>query len=142
MASGKPKTRSHDSPADTTRAVDAFMAKLDHPFKAEIEAIRAAILGVDKSIAEGIKWNAPSFRKDEYFATVHLREKKGVALILHLGAKARDLPPEGLHIDDPTGLIKWLGDDRAKVAFENSADFAARKRDFERVLRQWIDYVS
>jgi hypothetical protein len=142
VATRKPKSRSHTSAMDTTRAVDEFMARLDHPFKAEIEAVRAAVLGVDDSIAEGIKWNAPSFRKGEYFATVHLRERNGVAVILHLGAKARVLPTGGLGIDDPAGLLKWLGKDRAMVRFANLAEFAARKADFEWVLRQWIDHVS
>jgi hypothetical protein len=72
------------------RAVDDLMARLDQPFNAEIEAIRATILGVAISIAEGIKWNTPSSRKGEYFATVYLREKTRVAVILHLGAQARD----------------------------------------------------
>ena len=99
--------------ADTTEAVDAFMMSLDHPFKAEMEAVRRVILGVDPSIAEGIKWSAPSFRTVEYFATFHLREKVGFSVILHLGAKARD----GARpvIPDPTGLLRWLGKDRAIV---------------------------
>ena len=142
MAASKPKARPHGSPMDTSRAVDEFMAGLDHPFKAEIEAIRAAILGVDSAIAEGIKWNAPSFRKGEYFATVHLREKKGVALILHLGAKARDLPAGGLGIDDRARQLKWLAKDRAMVLFTSLADFASRKAEFERILRQWIVHVG
>ncbi|MDH5829038.1 hypothetical protein QFW80_00675 [Luteimonas sp. M1R5S18] len=69
-----PATR-HATPADTRAAVDALMATLTHPHKASIEALRAAILAVDPSIAEGVKWNAPSFRTHEYFATFHLRAR-------------------------------------------------------------------
>eukprot|EP01031_Cornospumella_fuschlensis_P007315 gene7315-9064_t len=65
------------------------MTTLDHPFKAEIQTLRQAIPAVDPAIAEGIKWNAPSWRTSEYFATTHLRSKTGLGLILHLGAKAR-----------------------------------------------------
>ncbi len=50
--------------------VDAFMQKLDHLLKAEIEAARAIILGANPEISEGIKWNSPSFRVKEYFATI------------------------------------------------------------------------
>jgi hypothetical protein len=48
---------------------------------------RQIILDADASIAEGIKWNAPSFYTSEYFATIQLRAKDGVQVILHLGAK-------------------------------------------------------
>jgi hypothetical protein len=77
------------TPADTAQAVDRFMAALEHPHKPEIEALRQAICAVDPSIAEGVKWNAPSWRTTDYFATTHLRAKTGFGLILHLGAKAR-----------------------------------------------------
>ena len=141
MASKKQIPSIHSTPADSTKAVDAFMRTLDHAFKKEIEAIRASILGVDKTIAEGVKWNAPSFRTTEYFATIHLRQKSGVGVILHLGAKARAVPPQGLSVDDPAKLLTWLGKDRALVAFESLADFKAKKAAFERVVRRWITYV-
>jgi hypothetical protein len=134
-------SRPHTTPADSTKAVDDFMGALDHPFKAEIEAIRAAILGADRAIAEGIKWNAPSFRTTEYFATVNLREKRGIGVILHLGAKVRSLPPGGVAIDDPEKLLGWLGKDRAMVVFGDLADFKARKAAFVRIVRQWIAHV-
>jgi hypothetical protein len=56
-------------PADTTRAVDEFLRALDHPFKSEIETMRKIILGAHPTVSEGTKWNAPSFRTTEYFAT-------------------------------------------------------------------------
>ena len=129
------------TPADTTAAVDQFMAAIDHPFKPEIETLRRAIPAVDASIAEGIKWNSPSWRTTEYFATTHLRSKAGLALILHLGAKARALPEGGLLVDDPTGLLKWLAKDRAQVEFASAADFAARLPALQAVLKAWIRHV-
>ncbi len=141
MATGKRKPAIHGSPADSTAAVDEFMRALDHPRKKEVEAIRAAILGTDRSISEGIKWNAPSFRTSEYFATTNLREKKGVGVILHLGAKVRELPRGGVVVDDPEGLLQWLGKDRAMVVFASFEDFRARKAAFERIVRQWITHV-
>ena len=127
--------------ADTRAAVDQFMAALDHPFKAEIETLRRAILAVDPAIAEGIKWNAPSWRTTDYFATTHLRSKVGLGLILHLGAKARALPEGGLAIDDPTGLLKWLGKDRAQAEFSSAADLQAKLPALQALLRQWIQHV-
>jgi hypothetical protein len=127
--------------ADTTKAVDDFMAKLDHPHKRDIETLRKLVLAVDPSIGEGVKWNAPSFRTTEYFATTHLRARTGIGVILHLGAKARALPKGGLAIDDPEGLLKWLGPDRAMVELGAGEDLAGKAAAFQAVLRQWIRHV-
>lgn len=141
MASKKNKPAAHTAPADSTQAVDDFMAKLDHPLKREIESIRNLILGVDPSIAEGIKWNAPSFRTTEYFATTNLRAKNGIGLILHLGAKVRDLPAD-FSIPDPKNLLKWLGEDRAAVEFSNLKDIADKKAAFESIIGHWIRHIG
>ena len=127
--------------ADTSQAVDQFMANLDHPFKAEIEALRQAMLAVDPSIAEGIKWNAPSWRTTNYFATTHLRSKTGLGLILHLGAKVREPPEGGLAIPDPGGLLKWLSKDRAQIEFVSAADLAAKRPALQALVQQWIAHV-
>ena len=119
--------------------VDSFMAELEHPHKPAIEAIRRVVCGADPAIAEGIKWNAPSFRTAGYFATTHLRAKQGVGLILHLGAKVRDLP--GVTIDDPDGLLTWLARDRAIVTFANGDEVRNRKAALEHIVRQWIRHT-
>ena len=142
MTPAKPKKpTSHTTPADSTQAVDELMSQLAHPFKDEVQAIRRTLLGVDPSIAEGVKWKAPSFRTTEYFATTHLREKNGIGLILHLGAKARELPPQGVVVEDPQALLKWLAKDRAMIVFKDMDDFMAKKAAFEDVIRHWIAYV-
>ena len=127
--------------ADTTEAVDAFMTKLDHPHKRDIEALRNLVLAVDPAIREGVKWNAPSFRTTGYFATTNLRAKAGIGVILHLGAKARALPKGGLAVDDPEGLLKWLAPDRAMVELGAGKEFAGKAAAFQAVLRQWIRHV-
>src|SRR5690606_29648292 len=96
--------------------VQSFIAALDHPLKLEIAALRQLLLGVDSKISEEIKWNSPSFRTSEHFATMHLRAKDSLQLILHLGAKSkRTVPPDA--IADPHKLLHWLGPDRASVKF-------------------------
>ena len=128
--------------ADTSAAVDQFMAVLTHPCKAEIETLRAAMRAADPAIAEGIKWNAPSWRAGEYFATTHLRAKTGFGLILHLGAKARTQPEGSITVADPTGLLKWLGRDRAQVEFASAADLAAKLPALQAVIQQWIRHLD
>jgi hypothetical protein len=130
----------HAKPSDTTAAVDAFMAILQHPHAAQVQALRELVLGLHPSVAEGIKWNAPSYRTTEYFATTNLRAKQGIGLILHLGAKVRDVPG-GVAIADPDGLLTWLGKDRASVEFTGAADLAAKSPALRKVLAQWLGYV-
>lgn len=45
-----------------TEDVQAFLDALDHPREPEILALRRIVLAADPAIAEGIEWNAPSFR--------------------------------------------------------------------------------
>jgi hypothetical protein len=132
-ASAAKSTSRHDP------AVDEFLRTLDHPRKAEIEAVREAILAADPSIAEGIKWNAPSFRTADYFATVNLRARGGeerVWLILHSGAKGKKAMKEA--VADPTGLIEWLAPDRGLVTFADPADFRKKKSALKAIIRAWI----
>jgi hypothetical protein len=126
---------------DSSAAVDAFMAALDHPFKAEISLLREILLAADPTVAEGIKWNAPSFRTSGYFATTHLRGKGTIGLILHLGAKARQLPAGGLAIADPRGLLQWLGKDRARLEFTRRAEIEAARDALGALVREWIRHV-
>lgn len=141
MTTKKTTRKSHVSAADSTAAVDAFKATLEHPFKSVIEAVRTAILGADSTIAEGIKWNSPSFRTTEYFATTNLREKAGLGIVLHLGAKVREVPKAGLSLDDPQGLLKWVAKDRAVVVFRDLKDFTAKRGAFVKVIQQWVALV-
>ncbi len=72
-----------------------------------------------RSVSERIgvkKWNAPSFRTREYFATTNLRAKTGVGVILHFGAKVGEIAAGPKSIADPQSA-------------------------FQAVLRQWIAYV-
>jgi hypothetical protein len=121
--------------------VEAFLSELEHPFKREIQALRAIIRETDPAIREGIKWNAPSFSTTEHFATFQLRHPDGVQLVLHLGAKPRPDVEARTAISDPQGLLEWRGDDRALVTFRDLREIAARKSAFVKILRQWITFM-
>jgi hypothetical protein len=115
------------------------MAALDHSLRPAIQAVRRAVLGASPSVSEGIKWNCPSFRTSEWFATLNLRARGGeerVWLVLHFGAKAKAGKQPA--IEDPSGLLEWLGKDRALVTFDDLADVGRKRRALTAVLRQWI----
>ncbi len=119
-------------------AVDAFMAKLKHPLKADLAAVRAVMCGASPTITEEVKWNAPGFRTTESFATVNLRSTDRLQFIFHLGAKVRkDLA--AFEIADPAGLMKWLGKDRALVTLNDG--LAANRAALVQIVRAWIQHV-
>jgi hypothetical protein len=122
--------------------VEAFLAALDHPAKDVVVALRRCVLGADARIADGIKWNAPSFRTTEYFATTNLRAKHGAGLILHFGAKKNAISTTGVAIPDPAGLLTWLAKDRATANFRDTAELEAKSDALQALLRAWITHVA
>jgi hypothetical protein len=136
MAARKPNPA---KPARSSGAndVDAFLANLEHPLKAEIEAVRALILGADARVREGVKWNAPSFYITEHFATFKLRPTNTIQVVFHTGAKVKaDAGP--LTIDDPSGLLTWAAKDRCVATLSDMDDIKAKKAAFVRLVKQWI----
>lgn len=125
--------------ASSDPGVDALVAALDHPLAAVIAALRQLVLAADASISEGVKWNSPSFRTSGDFATLHLRAKGSILLILHLGARPRTLPKGA--IADPQGLLQWRGADRASIAFTGTKDVRDHAAAVTAIVRQWIRHV-
>ena len=121
--------------------IDEFLAALEHPCKQEIMALRQLILKADPRITEEIKWNEPSFRASEHFATFQLRAKTGVQIVLHLGAKVRETATTGIAIADPAALLTWLAKDRASVTFHDLDEINAKRDAFTQLIRQWIACV-
>jgi hypothetical protein len=117
---------------------DVFLRELKHRHKAEIEAIRAIILGADKRIQEAVKWNSLSYHVDEHFATFHLRAKTGVQVVFHRGAKVKEASADRLPIDDPAGILTWITNDRATATFADVTDVAAKAKALKKIVKQWI----
>ncbi len=134
----KPLSPKAAKPSGAT-PVEAFLAELAPEPQREAEALRQIILGADPAISEGIKWKVPSFQTTEHFATLHFRLKRGIGLILHLGAKVRDVP--ALTVADPEGLLQWLGKDRALLAFADLEEIQARQEALKAIIQQWIRFV-
>lgn len=122
--------------------VDAYVAKLAPARRTAVGAIRRLICKAAPGIGEEVKWNAPSFRTVESFATLHLRDAKRIGVILHLGARGK--PPEGFAemIPDPEGLLRWLGPDRAWVMFEGVKEIRAKKGAMVKIIRAWVKQVT
>lgn len=124
--SGKPgeKLKKKGSPVSRTDMVEAFLRELSHPLKAEVEAVRSIILGVDKGIAEEIKWKAPSFNyRGEYLVTFNLRETKRVHLVFHNPkiAQVKSTLLEGNYVDRRMAYFADMQDVKAKKALLEKA---------------------
>jgi hypothetical protein len=135
----RPSKATRDTRAATT--VDELLATLAHPSTPIIQAVRRIVLDAVPGVREEVKWNAPSFRTTEHFATFHLRGTSGVQLVLHLGAKPR--PDAGMPraIDDAAGLLQWKGPDRATIVFTDVAHVERVRDGFTAILRQWVTHV-
>lgn len=116
-------------------AVDAFMKALEHPHKADVERIRALILGLDGNIQERIKWNAPSFGPgQEDRVTFRLAPKDKLQLIFHRGAKVQD--STGFTFEDPSGLLQWAAPDRAVLELGGAK--AVAPQVLGELVRRWM----
>ena len=128
-------------PTQQSEEVEAYMQRLEHPLKPALQAVRETILAADDRIREAVKWNSPSFRVDEFFATATIRPSRGrdrLQLILHRGAKAKDNSSGAVAIDDPTKLLTWLADERCLVDFDDLAAVHAARDALAAIVRQWI----
>lgn len=127
------------SAAKAPATVDALMRELDHPLKAEIAAVRDAILAAHPRVAEGVKWNAPSFRVDDYFATINLRQRDAVMIVLHRGAKAKSDDGFAAGFPDPSKLLTWLSHDRAVIKLRDMAELTAQRAALTAVIHAWVE---
>jgi uncharacterized protein YdhG (YjbR/CyaY superfamily) len=121
------------SPVSRTDKVDEFLRELNHPLKAEVEAVRSIIMGVNKDINEEIKWNAPSFNyKGEYLVTFNLRETKRIHLVFH-----NPLVPQV-----KSNLLDGDYKDRRMTYFVNMNDIKANKSVLEKALKDLIKLIG
>jgi uncharacterized protein YdhG (YjbR/CyaY superfamily) len=125
---GKP-LKKKGSPVSRTDKVDEFLENLSHPLKAEVEAVRFIIKGVNKDINEEIKWKAPSFNyKGEYLVTFNLWEEKRIHLVFH--------NPQISKVK--SALLEGDYKDRRMAYFEDLQDVKAKKATLEKALKDLI----
>jgi uncharacterized protein YdhG (YjbR/CyaY superfamily) len=123
------KLRKKGSPVSRTDKVDEFLRGLSHPLKAEVEAVRSIIKGVNKDIAEEVKWKAPSFNyKGEYLVTFNLRDTKRIHLVFHNPhiPKVKSELLEGEYVD------------RRMVYLADMRDIKKKKAMLEKVLKDLV----
>ncbi|CAA9286510.1 MAG: hypothetical protein AVDCRST_MAG77-4803 [uncultured Chloroflexi bacterium] len=130
--------------AKSTRARESvveFLAQLEHPLKADIEAVRAVILTANDGITEHVKWNAPSFCfEGDDRVTMRLQPGNRLDLIFHRGAKVKDATD--FAFVDGTGLMKWVTADRAVVSLKSAHDITAHRDALADLVDRWVRSTS
>jgi hypothetical protein len=122
-------------------AVSELLLALDHPLASDIEKVRQLILGADPSITEAVKWNAPSFKTTDFFATFNLRSRDRVQLVFHTGAKVKATAKTGIKLEDPAGLLDWRAKDRCLVTLGAGKELTSHRAAFLAIVREWIRWV-
>jgi uncharacterized protein YdhG (YjbR/CyaY superfamily) len=114
-----------------TEQVNDFLAKLEHPLKAEIEAVRE-ILKANPKISERVKWNAPSFFYKEDLVTFNPRAQKHVHLVFHNQAI--------VHIN--SALLEGDYKDRRMTYFYNMDDVKAKRQELENIMNELVEFMN
>lgn len=118
--------------------VTQFLDELNHPFRPQIEALRAIIAKASNELSENIKWNGPNYSiGSEDRITMRIQPPKQVQLIFHCGAKTKTLPRIKL-IEDDFGLLVWKGNDRAVADFTQMQTIENNRENLITIILQWL----
>jgi len=115
-------------PVNKTEEVDAFMDKLDHPFKAEVQAVRDIIKNVNGDITEQVKWAAPSFSYKGYMVTFNLWARHRIHLVFHNGAI----------LTNESGLLEGDYPTRRMAYFSSMDEVESKRKALEDAIREWV----
>lgn len=115
-----------------TKKADEFMSKLEHPLKAEMEAVRSIIINANPKIEEDVKWGGPSYFYKEDLATFNPRIKNYIALIFHKG--------ELLNIK--SDFLEEATKGKVYAKFYSMDQVTANKELIEKMVNTWIELMD
>lgn len=116
--------------------VDDHLAALDHPLRDAVARLRTAVLGADPGITEHVKWRSPSFCHGGVDRVTFRLRPQHLDLVLHRGATTR-ADAASFVFDDPSGLLRWPGPDRAVLTLEGG-EIDARTPEVVDLVRRWV----
>lgn len=115
----------------SSKKVDEFLAKLDHPLKKEMAVLCDTIMKVHPEITVEVKWGGPSFYYKGDIATFSPRVKDAATLVFH---QAEGLTPGVVLEAAPKG--------KAYARFKNMAEVKAKAGGLQAIIRQWIKLMD
>ena len=112
--------------------VNDWMNKLEHPLKAEIDAVRKIIKESNSHINERIKWNAPSYYSKEDIVTFNHRATEHVHLILH----------HPTIVTIKSALLEGDYKDRRMLYLPDMKAVKANKKELQRIINESVQLIS
>jgi uncharacterized protein YdhG (YjbR/CyaY superfamily) len=112
--------------------VEEWMNNLEHPLKAEINAVRQIIKESNSDIKERIKWNAPSYYTSADIVTFNHRATDHVHLIFH--------HPTIVKIKSP--LLEGDYKDRRMLYLPDMKAVKANKKELQRIVNESVQLIN
>ena len=125
--------------------VDDFLKKLDHPLKDVVQYVRTVILSTDKSVGEGIYWNAPTFFYTGKMKPFEPKEYKRyiVGFNFYRQDSLRLVFLRGANASDPNGLLTGTFKDKRKLAsFETIEQVKKAEADLKKIIKDLIKKID
>ena len=116
-----------------TAEVNSFMEQMDHPLKAEIDAVRKIILYANEKVAERVKWNSPSFYYIKDIAAMPHHKKEFVQVVF--------VYPSGLP-EKEHGILEGNYKDRRIAVFHSMEEIDRKKDALEQVVNDWVELMD
>ncbi len=115
-------------PKTDAEKVSDYMQLLEHPLKAEINALRAIIMAAHPALRERIKWNAPSYYAKVDLVTFNLRMTQRVHLVFHHAAI----------VNIASVLLEGDYKDRRMMYFENMTEVQTHQAELQRIMVELV----
>ena len=124
---------------DKYKTVDQFLKGLDGERLLQVKQLRKYILDESPSLIEHIKWNAPSYVKDdEDRITFNTMNKScAVRLVFHMGATRKE-DKKALPILKSADLVEGVSDIRGYMTFNGIEEITSNEKDIKRIIREWL----
>lgn len=124
--------------------VAAHIQQLDPVVAATVGTLRAIILAADKTIAEQIKWNSPSFYYSGPMKDFDPKEYKRDIIVMNLHkGKILLVFPTGARIKDTTGLLEGkYTDGRRLMPIKDMEDAQAKEKGLKKIIKDWLKSVE
>jgi len=125
------------------KSVDTYIATLDTDLGRLVNKVREVILSADPSVAEHVKWNAPSFFYTGDMADFDPKTYQRDIVVMNL-RKGNVLLvfPTGDGIEDHSGLLFGNYTDGRRLAQVDSlSDLDAKRDQLIEAIRQWLNRI-
>ena len=122
------------------KTVDEYMNGLDDNRRFQVQMLRQYILNEEPSLIEHIKWNAPSYVKDDEdritFNTMN--KERVVKVVFHMGATRKE-NKNGQPILKDTNLIEWASDIRGYATFRSLDEIISNEKPIKKLIHDWLE---